>query len=136
MEAPHGSNTSKGNGWVAALPHLNRRPLKVATAEPLTQQSLPQPWKVSSAGYRGLRERTPRAKNNPRQASTHYRSNATPDPLNGHAFQCSNQRTNMSKVTSETLLEEPVAILGLENRGISHKVMSERLPLQIAARCF
>ena len=63
-------------------------------------------------------------------------ANRTQADENGHAFQCSNQRTNMSKVTSETLLEEPVAILGLENRGISHKVMSERLPLQIAARCF
>ena len=27
MEAPHGSNTSKGNGWAATLVHLNCPPL-------------------------------------------------------------------------------------------------------------
>ena len=41
MELRHGNNTSKGNEWDAMPLYLNRSPLRVATAELVTQQSRP-----------------------------------------------------------------------------------------------
>ena len=114
MEAPHGSNTSKGNGWVATLPHLNHRRLKAATAELLIPQSMPNHGRcpaqatVGCASGRHARKTT--------QGKRALITAAVPYQ-NGRAFQCSNQRADMSKVTSETSLEEPVAILGFENCG-------------------